>query len=179
MRWWRGGRKIINQGGGHLPEPGTRGGNVGLGTSRTLRQCLMSNFFEWLDSYSINIPELDEDHKKLVKLANAMLLAVNEHQGKKFVGEILAELIDYLGTHYGVEESFMRKVAYPDYEEHKAKHAEMTETAYRFNDQYRAGELDVVIVCNFFLELVLDHLQSEVRKLGDFVAAKELEKETG
>lgn len=79
----------------------------------------MSEFIVWSDELSVGIEEIDEQHKVLVNLINRMHNAIAEKHGSEVVSGILAELVDYTKIHFAVEESLLRILGYPGYEEHK------------------------------------------------------------
>ena len=64
--------------------------------------------FHWSDDFSINIQEIDEQHKVLVDLLNQLHVAIREHHGKTTSREILNRLAEYTRTHFLLEESLMR-----------------------------------------------------------------------
>jgi hemerythrin len=71
------------------------------------------------------IEELDEQHHVLADLINEMQVALSQRRGSRAVGEILDKLEDYSRVHFAVEESLMRILGYPGYEQHKREHEEL------------------------------------------------------
>ena len=47
----------------------------------------MSNFLEWIDLYSVGVKKLDDDNKRLIKLVNSLIKAVNNKKGKVIDGD--------------------------------------------------------------------------------------------
>ena len=85
----------------------------------------MTTLIDWSDELSVGIQEIDEQHKVLVELLNQLHEAiVNRHAGDVTLN-ILTRLREYTKTHFTVEESLMRILGYPDYEEHKAHHEQL------------------------------------------------------
>ncbi len=82
----------------------------------------MTKLVEWSDELSVGIQELDEQHKILVGLLNQLHEAIEEHHGSSEARKILEQLAEYTRVHFAVEESLMRVLEYPDYEEHKQQH---------------------------------------------------------
>lgn len=77
---------------------------------------------EWSDSLSVGIQEIDEQHKVLVDLLNKLHDAIIHMHGNDAAKEILGQLYEYTKIHFAVEESLMRILGYPDYDEHKEHH---------------------------------------------------------
>ena len=86
----------------------------------------MAKFVEWSDVLSVGIEEIDAQHKVLVDLVNEMHQAIHQRRGSDAVREILAQLADYTRIHFAVEESLMRILGYPGYDDHKAEQEERT-----------------------------------------------------
>ncbi len=131
----------------------------------------MANFLEWLDSYSVGVEELDEDHKTLIKLANALLIEDTRKRGKDIVGEIIVELIEYIKTHFHKEETLMKSTGYPNFPEHKKKHDALIDEVFHFNDQYINRELDIVNISTFLLDWVITHIQQEDKEYTEHMHA--------
>jgi hemerythrin len=49
-----------------------------------------ADLIQWSDEFSVNIQEIDEQHKVLVGLLNELHQAIREHHGKATSREILA-----------------------------------------------------------------------------------------
>jgi len=84
----------------------------------------MVDTVSWKKEYSVNIPEIDEQHKQLIQMINDLLQAVIRKSGQITVNEVLKRLIDYTRTHFEGEEMLMRNSGFPGYEAHKARHAQ-------------------------------------------------------
>src|SRR3989304_6300499 len=88
-------------------------------------------FFEWDPRFSVNISEIDQQHKKLIGLISILhegMQPGNDDTLESAVKElstqasVINEMVDYSQYHFSTEERYMRKYAYPDYEEHKNEH---------------------------------------------------------
>ncbi|MCP4543163.1 MAG: hemerythrin family protein [Chloroflexi bacterium] len=79
-------------------------------------------FFKWNDEYSVNIKEIDQQHKHLVEMLNELFEAMKSGQGSSVTGEILTKMVDYAATHFIIEEKYMTQYEFPGYTEHKTEH---------------------------------------------------------
>lgn len=133
----------------------------------------MSNFIDWSDSLSVGIEEIDEQHKVLVNLVNQMHEAIHKRQGSKVVQDILAELIEYTRIHFAVEESLMRILNYPGYEEHHAQHAELVDHAIELQQKVESGKTAIGFELMHFLKTWLTRhiLEEDMQYSGFFLAA--------
>jgi hemerythrin len=88
----------------------------------------MSNdevFFKWSDTYSVNIPTIDEQHQELVNILNHLFVSVSKREGNKVIAGILDALMEYTQTHFALEERLMEEADYCDIESHKNEHKKL------------------------------------------------------
>jgi len=80
--------------------------------------------FIWNDSYKTGIDQIDEQHKKLVDILNALNEAITLEGNHQAVITLLDELIDYTQYHFTSEEEFMQSHEYDNiaYQEHQQTH---------------------------------------------------------
>lgn len=125
------------------------------------------SLINWNDSLSTGIKEVDDQHRMLIDLMNALFEAMKKGQGKQVVGTILQELADYTVYHFGTEESLFRKYSYPGAEQHKAEHDAFVNKVIDFQDAYLQGrKLITVEVLDFLTEWLKAHIQLEDKKFG-------------
>ena len=62
-----------------------------------------TDLIQWSDQFSVNIQEIDEQHKVLVDLLNQLHNAIHEHHGRATSREILNRLAEYTRTHFLLE----------------------------------------------------------------------------
>ena len=82
----------------------------------------------WDNSLSVEIQEIDEDHRKLVDLFNILNHSVAEEEAENYIEAIMEELISCTVWHFRHEERLMLKYVYKGFEEHKAEHLELIES---------------------------------------------------
>ena len=129
----------------------------------------MSEFINWSDELSVGIEEIDEQHKVLVNLVNRMHDAIDEHHGSDVVIDILSELADYTKIHFAVEESLMRILDYPGYEEHKEIHDELLEHVVELQQKVASGKTAISFELMHFLKSWLSkHIMEEDMQYSGF-----------
>ena len=133
----------------------------------------MANFIDWSEELSVGIEEIDEQHKVLIGLINKMHDAIQHRHGSDVVGEILNELAGYTITHFAVEESLMRILNYPGYEEHHEQHAGLLEQVTDLQAKVAAGKTSVSFELLHFLKTWLTKhiLEEDMSYSGFFLAA--------
>lgn len=81
------------------------------------------SFMPWNDEFVIGIERIDEQHRWLVELTNALHDSLNGPQGEgPPIGELLEQLVDYTMNHFIVEEVLFQRLGYSDEEAHRAEH---------------------------------------------------------
>ena len=79
---------------------------------------------EWNDEYLLGILEIDNQHKKLVAIANELYdtITSNSENYKLEMSKVLKKLTDYTIYHFSSEEDFMRRRGYAGVDLHKTAH---------------------------------------------------------
>jgi hemerythrin len=126
---------------------------------------------EWKDSYSVGHAGMDQQHKKLVSLLNEFSQALSRGEGKTKLYETLMGLVEYTKKHFKDEEELMASSGFPDLDEHKAIHKQLTNKVINYAVQYNAGELtNTVELLNFLKNWLVDHIQGVDIKYGQYLA---------
>ena len=84
----------------------------------------------WDDRFSVGVPELDAEHRRLVDTLNRLHEATVSGRGPGTLEPLLAILVQQAGTHFMSEERYLRETQFAEYDEHKAKHAELMGQVY-------------------------------------------------
>ncbi len=116
----------------------------------------------WDDLYSVEIQEIDEQHKCLVEIMNELYTALANRSNPELVGDVLDKLVDYTRIHFAVEETLMRLFHYEDYDNHKAIHDTIVARVEDFQGKYHAGDTHVGMELLMFLrDWLFDHISKE------------------
>lgn len=84
---------------------------------------------EWSDRYSVNVRELDEQHKKLIAMINRLYEAMLANRGRDVQLEIASEMVTYAEHHFATEEQYMLRFDFAGYENHLKEHEQFTAEA--------------------------------------------------
>ncbi len=130
-------------------------------------------FFAWSNSYSVNIKEIDEQHKKLISLLNNLFEAMSIGKGREVVGAVLNEVVEYTVYHFGTEERLFRQYGYPEITAHKMAHDDLTKQAKDLKKDVDAGKkLVTVEVMNFLKQWLYNHILEEDKRYTSFLNSK-------
>ncbi len=73
----------------------------------------------WNDNLSVDVKEIDLQHRKLIDMFNELNDAMKTGKGKDALRTIVNGLISYNATHFKKEEHYFEKFGYPDTANHK------------------------------------------------------------
>ncbi|HUJ27630.1 MAG TPA: bacteriohemerythrin [Myxococcales bacterium] len=102
-------------------------------------------FVQWSPEYAVGVEEFDRQHQAWVALINRMHEAMRRGEGRKLVGSVLAEVVQYTRTHFLDEERAMEAARYPGLSEHRAAHAAFIRNVHQLQKAYESGDLGVSI----------------------------------
>ncbi|MBU0484036.1 MAG: bacteriohemerythrin [Proteobacteria bacterium] len=129
--------------------------------------------FVWKDDYSVNIKEIDTQHKKLIDMINELHEAMSERRGKDVLNDILAKLANYTVSHFSTEERIMRTNDYPAYQEHREKHEKMTAKVLALQNEVKTGKGTITLEVMNFLKNWLDkHILGTDKQYAPFLKSK-------
>lgn len=83
----------------------------------------------WDDSLSVQIQEIDDDHRRLVALFNILNHSIVAGDASNYIEAVMEELLTCTIWHFRHEERLMLKYGYEGLEEHKTEHEELIESA--------------------------------------------------
>lgn len=127
----------------------------------------------WTDTYSIGIAEIDQQHKKLIDLINALHDAMTKGQAKTVLGKILGDLVSYCNGHFAIEEKLFDKYGYPDAADHKEKHQKMTSKVLALQQQFEQGKATITLdVMDFLQQWLHKHILGTDKKYSSFLIDK-------
>ena len=129
----------------------------------------------WDDSYSVNVKEIDRQHKKLFDMLNRLLEAMKERKGKEVVGSIIREMESYTVLHFGVEEGYMKQYEYPDYQQHKSEHEKFISKLASFKENLKSGKITLTMeVMQFLRDWLSNHILKTDKRYSAFFNEKGL-----
>ena len=120
----------------------------------------------WTEKLSVGVGVLDDDHKKLVGMVNALYDAMQAGHGRESLGPILNSLVQYTKAHFAREEKFFAQTGYPASAAHKQEHDALTKQVLEVQKKYNDGatatlSLDVM---HFLKNWLVNHIQGSDQK---------------
>ncbi|RDI97201.1 bacteriohemerythrin [Dyella solisilvae] len=94
---------------------------------------------EWREDLNTGIEVIDNQHRRIVAIANALQEARENHD-RQAVGEVLEELVDYTLSHFTFEEALMEDAGYEFDRAHKRLHEIFVAHIRQYQTRFQAGE---------------------------------------
>ena len=125
----------------------------------------------WSQILSVEVDEIDEDHRKLVNIFNILNHSVMEGDSAEYLAAVLEELINCTVWHFSHEERLMLKYGYEGTEEHKAEHRELVQSAKALQQEILQAGKPVADEDIAFLERWLtEHILTADMRLGSYLS---------
>ncbi|MBJ6726149.1 bacteriohemerythrin [Geomesophilobacter sediminis] len=119
----------------------------------------------WDSSFSVSIPTIDEQHKKLFAMVNELSDAMQQKRSKDAIGSVLQRLIEYTGSHFGQEEDFFRRTGYPEESRHCQLHKDLVQQVLELQRKFNSGEtLLTHDVVTFLQDWLVRHIKGEDKR---------------
>ncbi len=132
-------------------------------------------FMPWSKDLEIGIKEIDDQHKRLVKLVNQLYVGISQGKDKEYLSKILNELIEYTDYHFKTEEYYFDKFGYPETDIHKEIHRKLVEKVVNFKKKFEEGSATLSYeLLNFLKDWLINHIGKTDKKYGSFLKEKGL-----
>jgi hemerythrin len=126
-------------------------------------------YLDWSDDLSVNIKEIDEQHKKLIGMINKLHTAMQENKGRDVQKAVIREMATYAAAHFSTEEKYMEQFKYAGAFAHKAEHGKFTAKAAELQERVdSAGFVLTMEVLNFLKTWLQDHILGTDKKYSKF-----------
>ncbi|HOM66071.1 MAG TPA: bacteriohemerythrin [Ignavibacteriales bacterium] len=126
----------------------------------------------WSDSYSVKVPNVDAQHKKLFEMIEQLQTAMKNGSGKEELGKMLDFLANYTVQHFKDEEDVMKKLNVAGLEEHKKEHEDfvkfVSDTIQKFKKD--GASLSMLITIHQQVgEWLVDHILKKDKQIANYV----------
>jgi len=124
-----------------------------------------TELFKWLDKYSIDIEEIDNQHNTLLSIMNHLYTAFMKKRVSEEIDEILQRLHDYAKYHFNTEEKYFKKFGYEKASEHKKLHDTFLEKIADMKTDIEILDTSVIYrIMSFLRNWLTNHIQIEDKK---------------
>jgi len=127
--------------------------------------------FEWIESFSVGVPEMDAEHQRLFSLIDILRESVGSGNEAKTVADALNQLEEYSKTHFASEEKMLEEKGYPGLEKQKKEHQRFIDVMEGFKAKRAKGDEPAAIeIGSFLYNWMKGHIGDEDKKYGMFLS---------
>ena len=129
----------------------------------------------WSDCLSVDVPEMDEQHRQFIARVNELNQAIIECEDKASVGRRMKLMLAQAAEHFAHEEALLDRCKFPQAAAHRAKHAELTAQFDRVMREFEETELSFVWALKglSLKQRLVEHLLREDMQYRDFLRTRE------
>jgi hemerythrin len=133
----------------------------------------------WLPTYTVHIPPIDAQHKRLFDLLNRLHDAIVAKEcNRDTIANTIEQLIRYTKTHFALEERFLESMQYPELAKHKLKHEALTIQVEKLQQEFATGKTAIASeLMNFMLAWLTDHILHTDKRYAAFLKGERLQHE--
>ena len=125
----------------------------------------------WREEYSVRVPEIDAQHRRLLDMINALHEAMLMGGKAGALKAVMDELVAYTHYHFTFEEQLMARAGYSGLEEHKRKHRAMVSKVGEFAAEISSGQAVVSLkLLNFLKDWLAHHILETDKQYSDALA---------
>lgn len=124
----------------------------------------------WDESLSVEVDEIDEDHRRLVDLFNILSHAVAEGDATDYIEAVLEELISCTIWHFRHEERLMLLYRYEGIEEHKSEHHDLIDSVKQLQQRFhKENKLLTNEDIEYLEDWLTEHILGQDMRLGFYL----------
>ena len=123
----------------------------------------------WKNEYSIGNYQTDDEHKKLISLANKVIGFSNTGEDQNKIQDTLKALHEYTLIHFRNEENFMARLGFPEIEHHKQCHIELIERLNKIITQNASQDDLIHDLKRLMVVWVIEHIINEDHKITQYI----------
>jgi hemerythrin len=130
---------------------------------------------EWTSELSTDVTAIDDQHKELFRMVNALFEACNQGKGAIEMTKAMKFLEDYVGVHFSAEEDYMKKYFYPKYSAHKSEHLAFIEKFTDLKTKFEkegAGIVTVILLNRIIVDWLTNHIRKVDKEMGAFLKSR-------
>jgi len=124
----------------------------------------------WDDNLSVDVDEIDEDHRKLINLFNILSHSVADGDDIDYIEAVLEELISCTIWHFRHEERLMLLYKYDGFADHKAEHQDLINAVKELQKKYhKENKLLTDEDIEYLEDWLTGHIYGRDMKLGFYL----------
>lgn len=130
-------------------------------------------FIEWNDTLNTKITEIDEQHRQIVALINALSEAVRNRTAESDMKALFEAIAKDAKVHFETEERLFRMHSYPERSAHAELHRQLENQVESLSNIIRTGAMPVNdSVLLFLRDWFITHIEGSDRLFGLWIQSR-------
>lgn len=130
------------------------------------------SLIEWdTQSFSVQVDEMDEQHKIWIGLINRLHDSLVGEGDEVWPEDLVQEMLDYTRLHFSKEEQMMLDIGYPEYEAHKDLHIQFIAQLKEMEQKLKSGDFVLrTQIMSVLKGWLVNHITTIDKSYGEFIA---------
>ena len=123
----------------------------------------------WKDSLLVGVPQIDNQHRKLVEAIDRLMEACSQGKGRATIEETLIFTASYTKEHFRDEEKLQAQYAYPGMGAHKQLHSQFIASINSLVQEFESDGPSIALtgkLNKMLVDWLIKHISTEDKKLG-------------
>ena len=131
-------------------------------------------FVFWDDQLAVGVPSIDEQHKKLLAIMNALAEEMQAQNGRQALGKALADLTEYTQVHFRFEENLIKSAVPEQFVTHMQEHQTLIARLNELQDKYDHSTTGILSIeaLQFIRSWLLAHIAGSDKSVFRSAAQK-------
>lgn len=124
---------------------------------------------QWKDEFSVNVEEIDKQHMQLFDILDRLGKAIRLGRDKRELALLLGDFIFYTDRHFFSEETYMRRINFPEIDEHCERHEKVKERVKEIREEYNKGNYVITLeLYDLISTWIMTHVIVEDQKYAEY-----------
>lgn len=103
------------------------------------------NMLHWTDRLCVGVPDLDEQHRALIKQVGEIQAAMSGGRGRRVLEGMLRNLLEATRDHFLIEETRLAQTGYPELAAHRAQHDGLLRRLEELHDRFLSTRFQLTV----------------------------------
>ena len=125
----------------------------------------------WSDNYLVNFETIDNQHKELVRMTNALFegCKMGSTAADAAFVRTIRDAVEYAQTHFYTEEKYMKLSGYPELTIHKKEHDSFVAEVAKAVQNFESGNSEPIALARFLKNWLFTHIAQTDKKFAPFL----------
>ncbi|MBN1779148.1 MAG: hemerythrin family protein [Candidatus Buchananbacteria bacterium] len=125
----------------------------------------MAEKLEWKSEYSVNVKEIDEQHKQLFKIFNELVGFLDIGLDQEKIKKIISDIVNFKKEHFATEEKYFHLFNFSGTAEHEQRHRMFDDKIKEISGEYQDDVFGLgFALVDFLGDWLISHLMDMDQK---------------